>query len=276
MDKIIYYDGDIFVKYERTKSVENVNYSMHTHELYELYYFLDGVATFRVEGNTYHLQPGDVMLFNISEAHTIEVLPGHPYERVAINFSREVFDSIDPLRLLQRPFCEREAGKGNLLRPKDFKTKFFEGCIQKIIAEKNDIRFQTLTILPALLNEVSVAYFSKKSHNDTQEESIASRISNYINRNLTEPLSVTEIAERFYMSKSRLHTVFKEALGSSVWNYITVKRLLLARQLLHTGGKPTEVFLKCGFNDYTAFFRAYRKQFGVSPKEDCKKAGTGI
>ena len=271
MENFIYYDSDIFVKYDRTKRVENVNYSMHTHELYELFYLIDGNAVCRVEGNTYKVQPGDIMIFNISEAHTIEVKPGHPYERVAINFSREIFDTIDPNRHLQRPFYDREAGKGNLLRPEDFKTKFWSDCIERIICPCEDRRFQLLTFLPALLQEVSTAYYSKNSLDFLQEESIAARISNYINNHINEQLSVTDIAERFYMSKSRLHTVFKEALGSSVWNYITVKRLLLARQLLHSGKKPTAVFSECGFNDYTAFFRAYRRQFGISPKEDYRK-----
>lgn len=270
MSNFIYCDDDLFVKHEIDTDITGVSYQMHTHEHYELYYFLSGNAVFWAEGNPYQLQSGDIMLLNISEAHTIDLKPGQPYERVAINFSREIFDAIDPHHILQRPFCERELGKDNILHPKDFEGNYWKRCISRIIAPTDNRRLQTLSNLPALLNEIHIASRNKRSLPEGADEPIAAKIISYINYNLTEPLSIGELAERFYISRSRLHTVFKEATGSSVWEYITVKRLMLAKRLLHMGEKPTQVYSKCGFNDYTVFFRAYRRRFGVSPKEDAR------
>ena len=270
MKNFIYYDDELFVKHERDEKPTGVSYNMHTHELFEIYYFLSGNVVFWAEGNPYNLQAGDIMLFNISEAHTIEIKGNAPYERVAINFSREIFDKIDPQRVLQKPFFERELGKNNLLRPKDFDGVYWRDCINRIIAPTENHRLQALSYLPALLNEIYTASNLKNRISDCDEGSVAAKIISYINYNLSEPLSVGALSERFYISKSRLHTVFKEATGSSVWEYITVKRLMLARQLLHRGEKPTAVGIKCGFNDYTVFFRAYKRRFGISPKEDSR------
>ena len=59
--------------------------------------------------------------------------------------------------------------------------------------------------------------------------------------------------------------------GSSMWAYIKRKRLLLAKELLTGGENPYLVYEKCGFNEYSSFYRAYKAEFGVSPKEDHKK-----
>lgn len=270
MKNFIYYDEGLFVKHERDEDPAGVSYTMHTHELFEIYYFLSGNMVFWAEGTPYQLQSGDIMLFNISEAHTIELKGDSPYERVAINFSRDIFDRLDPERILQKPFTERALGKGNLIRPKDFEGNFWRECIEKIIAPTDDRRLQALTYLPALLGEIYQASSRRHKRSVSEKNSTAAKVISYINQNLAEPLSVDALSKRFYISKSRLHTVFKEATGSSVWEYITVKRLMLARGLLHMGEKPTAVCAKCGFNDYTVFFRAYRRRFGVSPKQDSK------
>ena len=81
------------------------------------------------------------------------------------------------------------------------------------------------------------------------------------------PLSLDHLSERFFISKSHLNRMFKKATGTTAWDYIVVKRLLMARSLLSEGMVPTDVYLKCGFRDYTTFFRAYKKHFGSTPKE---------
>ena len=84
---------------------------------------------------------------------------------------------------------------------------------------------------------------------------------------LTEELSAEALAERFYMSKYHLMRRFREETGYPLHRYITGKRLLLARDMLARGVSPTEACFGCGYRDYSAFARAFRKQFGVSPRK---------
>ena len=90
----------------------------------------------------------------------------------------------------------------------------------------------------------------------------------YINRHLTEELSLSMLAERFNISKSYLNELFRKSAGTTVWNYIVVKRLFTARERIMAGETPTSVFADCGFQDYTTFYRAYKQHFGISPRED--------
>ncbi len=53
-----------------------------------------------------------------------------------------------------------------------------------------------------------------------------------------------------------------------IHDYINVKRLIIAQELLKQGKKPTDIYEKCGFHDYSTFFRAYKSRFGISPGEE--------
>ena len=122
-----------------------------------------------------------------------------------------------------------------------------------------------LTLLEELYEKFELV--QSEEENFLNEDS--SHILRYINRHLTEDLSLEKLCERFFISKSQLNRNFKKSNGSTVWEYITAKRLLLAKEMLKESARPTEVYLKCGFNDYVTFYKAYKKYFGVSPKNDC-------
>ena len=75
-------DGALFVHHTLDEHPSSGDFSMHAHECYELFYFDKGSAVFWVEGTPYPLLPGDMMLFNVSEAHKIELQSDAPYERM--------------------------------------------------------------------------------------------------------------------------------------------------------------------------------------------------
>ena len=81
-------------------------------------------------------------------------------------------------------------------------------------------------------------------------------------------VTIDELAARFYISKYHMMRRFRQETGYSVHGYLTEKRLLLARQLLGRGCTPAEAALQAGYQDYSTFSRAYKKQFGCSPSAD--------
>ena len=85
-----------------------------------------------------------------------------------------------------------------------------------------------------------------------------------------EIYSLDELAQRFYVSKYHLSHEFSKTMGISVYRYICLKRLLSARQMLLNGMPAGEVYTKCGFKDYTNFYRAFKAEYGISPSEVSK------
>ena len=92
----------------------------------------------------------------------------------------------------------------------------------------------------------------------------------YIGQHLTEPLRIDTISEQFYTSRYHLMRQFKETTGNTIGSYIIYKRLLYARELMHTGKPITQICYDCGFHDYSSFSRAYKKFFEETPRETLK------
>ncbi len=95
----------------------------------------------------------------------------------------------------------------------------------------------------------------------------------YINDNLTADLSVDELGQRFYLSRSWLMHRFKSITGCPIHQYVLQKRLILAAQLLRREESVGEAAQRSRFTDYSAFLRAFRRAYGVSPRSIDKREG---
>jgi AraC-like DNA-binding protein len=135
---------------------------------------------------------------------------------------------------------------------------FFEKTEREaeIITPKNAI----LSNLSALLGSVNVAFLNK-SNRDTEESGIIA----FVNENLTKDISITDIAAFVHLSPSQLSRVFKALTGTSVYEYILTKRLILFHEKKRQGKSAIKASSECGFHDYSAFYRLYKKRYGVSP-----------
>ena len=88
-----------------------------------------------------------------------------------------------------------------------------------------------------------------------------------MNQNLTEELTIQNLASHFYLSPSYLCKIFKTETGTTINRYITAKRITQAKALLAEGYSVTDVCPMCGFNDYSNFLKAFTKAVGISPKK---------
>ena len=85
------------------------------------------------------------------------------------------------------------------------------------------------------------------------------KIMQFINQNLMNEISVDIIANNLYLNRSYIMHIFKAETGYTIGNYITEKRLFIARQYIMGGTSITEACYKSGFKNYTTFYHAYKK-----------------
>jgi mannose-6-phosphate isomerase-like protein (cupin superfamily) len=64
-----YGDGEFSCSYTYTQTSDLQNFSMHTHENHELYYFLSGRGVYRIESSEYPMRPGDILIMRRAESH---------------------------------------------------------------------------------------------------------------------------------------------------------------------------------------------------------------
>lgn len=238
--------------------------TMHSHDCYELFYLIAGDADYRVEGSRYHLLPGDIILMRKGEVHMFQLRTPARYERMHINFDISQVLAQTGTTGLMSIFHDRPLGKFNHYPAEYFPGNHWKSYLEKICHTEDPAK-QLCYLLP-LLSDLAECFDTVKAAPDFPEKDRAALIIRYINANLTRDLSLELLTKQFYISKTHINRVFKQSTGTTVWEYITLKRLFLAKSQIEAGMQPTVVYAQCGFKDYTTFFRAYKQHFGVSPK----------
>ena len=248
------------------------DFHMHAHERFELFHFLSGNAKSLVEGTEYTLNPHDTLLMRPFEVHRLVLLDDSvPYERAVVHFSAEMLGLDEAVNsVLLRPFYGRELGRGNRYEATDFSGEGwpFHGDPAKLIERLgNDAEVFIASKVRSFLAEALMP-FAERDRTETQFSAKISDVLDYINAHLYEELSVARICEACFLSRAQLNRLFKYATGTSVWQYITTKRLLQAKTLIRSGERPTDVYERCGFSEYSSFYRAYKAKFGNAPEQD--------
>jgi len=265
MNENYFFHNPTFNLFRRRDEHPNVtDYRMHTHDEVELYMLLSGHGIFHIEGTAYPLSPGDVLVMRPAESHYIELTAEVPYERVVINFNVDAFRSIDPSGILTEALLNREAGKHNQYKAFSFAGGSSLGYWQTMMSENGDPYINLLSGLIGLLREIHDIFY-REDKQEVAKELLEYQIVQYINSHITEQLTLDQICDHFFISKAQLCRLFRKTTATTVWQYITVKRLVLARQLLEEGETPSAVCTMCGFRDYSTFYRAYLKHYGCPP-----------
>lgn len=246
-----------------TQAPEALPYRLHNHNTLEIYCFLRGRGVFHIEGTAYSLEPGDVLIMAPSESHYIQ-LEAQPYERIVLNVSEDYLEALDPSGWLLTPFRRRIPGTHNRYRAEDFPGGSL-ALFDTMLSPEGNTHVNVLMGMLPLLDRICQLWQAHTAQEDTPGEATGHSIIRYINRNLPTPLSLDGLCKQFYISKSQLCRLFKKATGTTVWNYITLKRLALADRLLQSGESATHVFTQCGFSDYSTFYRAYTKVYHHAP-----------
>ena len=92
-------------------------------------------------------------------------------------------------------------------------------------------------------------------------------ILHYVEQNLSEPLSLQDIAEKYNYSITYISKLFKSVTGSSLVSYIIEKRIARARQLMYEDLEIMEIAERVGYHNYSNFYKAFKKSTGSSPEE---------
>ena len=122
----------------------------------------------------------------------------------------------------------------------------------------------TMTILAHMRR----AYIERSAGTMKAEKpELPDRIMDYIERNYARHITIDDLARRFYVSNSTISHLFKQKMGVSIYRYITQRRLIAAKTLIEKGTHLDAVAAQTGFADYSGFYRAFKQEYGISPRQ---------
>ena len=93
--------------YAHTRSDEaDMEYKLHCHNSYELYYMITGNVTYSLEGKSYRPSPGSLIVIPPDCFHGLQVLDGSEYHRIRVHFVPELLSEKETAVLLE-PFFQK-------------------------------------------------------------------------------------------------------------------------------------------------------------------------
>ncbi len=279
---------------EALRHQEFIMRQRHVHATIELFFLIEGNRFMFVDRETYRLQAGSAMLVNHDLIHKTSVATGSPpdHRNFILQLDRTVFDGL--LRQLGYPgfdeFGSIYTGVANFTEPEwklvlHIISAFKAACNQDFGKTDRNPELNSFLILQAMellglfvrarRNEQSEIY--KKKDRNVVESGVHRKVHDiamYIQNNSHENISLDELAEKFYMSKSYLTRIFRNVTGFSVVEYNRFIKVKKAQDLLRgTELSITDIAAQTGFGNITYFEKVFKQTTGQSPAQYRKHQG---
>jgi AraC-like DNA-binding protein len=288
---ILIYNSDIMKEYKEysilefagidfpfwiDKGMHTKPYSPHTHNFIELEIILSGSADHIVEGKTYHIKKGDVLVIMPSYVHelrNVNKLELYNFKfdldkLILLDTEIEKLSGFQALFILQ-PFDKYQHDYTSFLSLDEEKLSNARMLSELMLDEwrekKAGYRLSIKSYLLALITFLSRNYSPSLTCTSPKIPYIVHTV-NYIHDNFTNKITLSSLAARACLSERQYSRIFREVYGISPIDYVINCRLSLACRLLKNTKLPlTEISQKCGFGDKVSFSRLFSKKYGISP-----------
>lgn len=275
---------------DQSKKTDNYNMdSFHMHKMYEVYYLMEGSRKYFIDDSIYLVNAGSLVLIDANSVHKTASMGDIPHSRIVLNFRLDFLEDFsDQVKALDLTSIFKT--KFTVL-PLSFKYKLtVENIFSRLMdlqdsevhkdaytsmpTSENDI--STQTVLSKLLLAELLIHIKEYIHILEQKEYESHQIVNnkvdkiikYICKHYTEDLTLTSIAEQFYISPFYLSKIFKRSTNLSIVEYINSLRIRQAKELLETSStKIAEIAEIVGFSSSSHFSRTFKLVTGLSPQQ---------
>lgn len=246
--------------------------NLHSHSYYEFLYCRTSAGMeYLIGSDRYRIQHGDIIYVPPGISHRPilpETLP-EPYVRDVIWASQEFMEGVvqlfaDGQQLRNYPIVPfRTAGTRW-----DFIGELFRNGVRE--AERRDTGWETAVVGNTLMIFAQLRRaFAQQDEGRMKKEKreLLDEITAYIESNYAGHITLHDVAKQFYVSESTVSHLFKQKMGVSLYHYVTQRRLIAAKNRILEGISMEEVAEQVGFSDYSTFYRAFKGEYGISPRQ---------
>ena len=245
---------------------------IHQHDFLEFLYCRSNCdAVFQLDGRNYTLHRGDILLIPPQVPHSwiLRSNTMNPYIGYRIQVDPSVADFL--LQFIYQ-HTDQQPMQQPLIRTSGTVWESVGDLFRTIYEE---IHFRPLgweasasAAVLALLTTISRVVFYRPSMNISQEKSdFYQSVLSYVISNLGNKLTLEDISQRFLVSPGTITNLFNKHAGTSFYKYVTSLRLAESKNLIAEGMPMEKVALRVGFGDYSTFYRAFKKEFSISPRQ---------
>ncbi len=255
-----------------TRHEDEANY--HSHDYLEIAFVLSGAGRYRIEGEVYEVQEGDLLIFNPGVKH--QALFVKEYEVPTTEF----FVGCSDIQFAGFPanFLPIPNGAYMLHTTGELRQKLFKIC-SSMEAEKAVRREGKYFMLKAYLMQMLLLIIREQCEPVTStggyvfesmnRKYVVEQLVNYLDDHYNEKVSLDQIAEFMYLSPFYISIIFKRETGDTPIRHLINIRLEKAKELLESGyvGSIQEVAAMVGYDDAYHFSKLFKKHYGITPSQ---------
>ncbi len=239
------------------------------HRQHELLYLICGNLTYQIEGRTYEVHPGDMILIPPNDIHSLQIGSGSDYERMVFHFNLELLTQM--LKgLSDEPLSFRWDIHAPVIPSRICRQYKLHDLLTSVIENTENRQYRnpyTVSKTIELVIQLDKLFADRKLSmiQPTTVDPLIQRMIDYIDGHMMQPISLDSMAAELYVSKSTLCHRFRSYMNVTVNRYITVKKIYYAAELIQKGMSAAEAALAVGYSNYTTFFYNFKQIIGTAP-----------
>lgn len=268
--------SDQFEIWHVEDKVTNEKDIYHYHDHYEIHVTLAGEAEFFIEGEVYTLVPGTILLIHSNDLHRIMKQNSDYFARVYIFLTSNFLQKHSTRKSnLEKAFITSDKNnhrskvikmpKNKLVDQLSFVIDSTDKIAKNLFGADIELENQLVTFIVNInrwLQDLEIVEEVQGKSDPIMDEMLR-----YVSVHIKDDLNLDLMEKEFYLSKFHIIRSFKKYTGMSFYQYVLKKRLLLSKQLLQKNKNVVDIYMDCGFTTYTNYLRAFKKEFGMTPKE---------
>lgn len=248
---------------------------MHSHLFYEILLCCHGSAEYLLDSRRYRMQAGDVLLIPPGVQHRMMVgeEEGRVYVRYALWVDPDFYETARAQAEMLGYALEQCRRRDNyLLRLAPAARAGIQTTAEALHREAGEQPIcWEMCLATGALNLIAqidrALYYSNTTLPTAENDPLLSSMFSYIDEHLAEKITLDEAARHCLVSRSTVSHIFREKLGLSFYQCVVRRRLNAAQVRILQGVPMGRVCEECGFADYSAFYRLFKKEYGVSPRQ---------
>ena len=219
----------------------------------------------------YKLQKGDIILLapGVSHRPIMPEVMTEPYIRDVLWVNPDFLASLE--QIFPRTSVSNK-NRSALIRTQNTQWAFLGELFQAGVQEEEQKKEGWEAIV--LGNTLKILAYLDRAYTDrdtdilkAEKPELLDKVTAYIENHYSDHITVDELAHKFYISSSTISHLFKQKMGLSLYHYITQRRLISAKNLISAGTPLEHVATQVGFSDYSTFYRAFKQEYGISPRQ---------
>lgn len=267
-----------FVDTYQDISYANAAVQLHSHTFYELLYCRSSSGVeYLVGSERYKLQKGDLVFISPGVSHC-PILPAHmtePYIRDVLWISEEFMQTVTDNYMDANP---EQPAAATLLRTAGTRWEYIGSLFRSGVteAQTRQTDWEAAVIANTLMILTHVRRANRDAYSKTlkaEKPELLDQVLAYIEQHLSEKITLADVARHFFISESTITQTFRKKMGISFYRCVTQWRLIAAKVLIEKGIPMEAVAEQVGFSDYSSFFRAFKQEYGISPRQYRKLQG---